>query len=300
MIGVPIDLGSRPLGVEMGPWAIRYAGMAEALEFNGFQYEDAGDLAVRGMGRVRRRDQADEIAEISEELSALVEGSVREGYVPVVLGGDHSASIGSIAGVSKACERLGVLWLDCHPDANTPETSPTGNVHGMPVAISLGFGFPQLVNCGGFSPKVAPENFCIIGAKDIDRGEREFLERTGVRYYTMYDITRRGITEVLDEGIESTLKGCDAVHLSFDIDVLDPVIAPGTGILSRGGLSYREILYVMRTIGNMGLVSSCDVIEINPLLDAQNETAELAVELTLVALGGDYGDYERNYLKNMR
>ena len=300
VIGVPIDLGSKPLGVEMGPAAIRYAGIGEALECNGFQYLDIGDLVISGRGRGRGKNQVDEIARVSEELTGLVADTLLEGGIPLVMGGDHSASIGSIAGAAKACERLGLLWLDCHPDANTPETSPTGNVHGMTVAISLGFGHPKLVNCGGFSPKVSPEDVCIIGAKDIDPGEKEFLKRTGVRCYSTYDITRRGIVEVLDEAIESTLERCDAVHLSFDVDVLDPVIAPGTGILSRGGLSYREISYVMRTIGDRDVIRSCDIIEINPLLDTQNETAELAVELMLAALGGEYGEYERHYLKNMR
>jgi arginase len=167
----------------------------------------------------------------------------------------------------------------------------------MPVAISLGYGYPQLVNCAGFSPKVHPENLCIIGAKDIDKSERDFLNRLGVRMFTLYDIEKLGIARVFEEACKIISNGTDHIHVSFDIDVLDPVIAPGTGIISRGGLSYREIMYVMETLGNMQMVCSIDIIEINPLLDVKNQTSELAVELILAALGGSFGDYERLYLK---
>ena len=215
--------------------------------------------------------------------------------MPVILGGDHSVSIGSIAGASKKAKNLGVIFLDFHPDANTPETSPSGNIHGMTVAISLGHGYPELVNCSGFSPKVLPENICIIGAKDIDTDERIFLNGLGVKMYTLFDIDRFGIYRVMEETLDR-LKECDIIHLSFDVDVLDPLIAPGTGILSKGGLSYREASYIMEALGKSGIVKSIDIIEINPLLDVKNTTAELAIELLLACLGGSYGDYERNYM----
>jgi len=293
IIGVPLDLGSHPLGVEMGPAAIRYAGLIEALDHNAIPYVDLGDLPVH-----HRRDQPAlaEIARVAEELAGLVSTAVAEGYVPIILGGDHSVAIGSIAGVAKQATRLGLLWIDCHPDANTPETSPSGNIHGMSIAIALGCGEPRLTNCFGFQPKVKPENVCIIGAKDIDKGEAEFLRCQGIQMFTLYDIQKYGIVHVIDEAYRIVSDGTDRIHVSFDIDSLDPVIAPGTGIISRGGLTYREISYTMRTFGERHAVSAIDVIEINPLLDVKNQTAELAVELLLLALGGSFGDYERHYL----
>lgn len=295
IFGVPVDLGSKPLGVEMGPAAIRYASLHEALQFSNIEYTDYGDLKINRIDC--KNGSIEEIARVSEELAELVAGAIGEGYIPIILGGDHSASIGSIAGASKKSERLGLLWLDCHPDANVPETSPSGNVHGMTVAISLGYGYPELVRCSQFSPKVLPENICIIGAKDIDREEKDFLDRLGVKMFTLYDIEKSGIVEIFEEAYRIISNGTDRIHVSFDVDVLDPLIAPGTGIISRGGLSYREILYIMATLGNRDIVSSMDIIEINPLLDIKNQTAELAVELILAALGGSFGDYERYYLK---
>jgi arginase len=294
IIGVPVDLGARPLGVDMGPAAIRYAGLLDALRYNEIEYLDYGNMRI---DRPQRENGfVLEIAEMSEELAGLTEESIGEGYVPIILGGDHSASIGSVAGSAKNAGSLGLLWLDYHPDANTPETSPSGNVHGMTVAISLGYGYDQLVRCGGFSPKLPPRNICIVGAKDVDRGEREFLQRLGVKMFTLYDVEKQGIFRVIEEALNHLSTVADSIHVSLDVDVLDPVIAPGTGILSRGGLSYREIMYVMETLGGMDIVRSLDVIEVNPLLDIRNQTAELAVELILAALGGAFGDYERDYL----
>jgi arginase len=293
IFGVPLDLGANKLGVDMGPDAIRYAGLLEALAFNNIEYSDYGNLRIADR---RGREVKETIKEVSEELAELVYEAMKDDFIPIILGGDHSASIGSIAGASKRADKLGVIWLDFHPDANTPETSPSGNIHGMPVAISLGYGYPELVNCAGFKPKILPENICIIGAKDIDEEEKTLLDDLGVKMYTLLDIDRLGIYKVL-ENVLSRLQNCDCIHVSFDVDVLDPLIAPGTGILSKGGLSYREISYVMSTLGKENIVRSMDVIEINPLLDQRNATAELAIELVLSCLGGSYGDYERHYLK---
>jgi arginase len=291
VVGVPLDLGAEKLGVEMGPKAIRHAGLARALEANGIAFEDVGDLAVDRAG-----DPVSVIASVAEQVSELTATAIASGVVPVILGGDHSSAIGSIAGASKAAERLGVVWLDYHPDANTPATSPSGNVHGMTVAISLGEGYPELVNCAGFSPKLKPEDLYIVGAKDIDAGERAFVDSQGIPMYTMFDVERLGITKIVDSVVEGLSQRCDRVHVSFDVDVLDSLVAPGTGIQSRGGLSYREISYVMESLGRLDIVGSLDVIEINPLLDVRNQTSELAIELVLSCLGGSYGDYERNYL----
>lgn len=295
IFGVPIDLGAKPLGVEMAPAAIRHAGLIDALQFSDIEYIDHGDVRIDR--EIYENGSIEEIARVSEDLAGLVVESIGDGYIPIILGGDHSASIGSIAGASKKSERLGLLWLDCHPDANTPETSPSGNVHGMTIAISLGYGYPQLVNCAEFSPKVLPDNICIIGAKDIDKGEQEFLDKVGVKMFTLFDIEKYGIVRVFEEAFSIVSNRTDMIHVSFDIDVLDPVIAPGTGIMSRGGLSHREISYVMEALGKKNVISSIDIIEINPLLDIRNQTSELAVELLLSALGKSYGDYERHYLK---
>jgi arginase len=291
VIGVPLDLGAEKLGVEMGPSAIRHAGLARALKVNGIEFDDVGDLAVDRGG-----DPVSVIGAVAEEVAELTASAVASGVVPVILGGDHSAAIGSIAGAAKESERLGVIWLDYHPDSNTPETSPSGNVHGMTVAISLGYGHAELVNCAGFTPKVRPEDFYMVGAKDIDEGERAFIETQGVPMFTMFDVERLGITQIVDTVLDELASRCDRIHVSFDVDVLDSLVAPGTGIQSRGGLSYREISYVMESLGRLGVVGSLDVIEINPLLDVRNQTSELAIELLLSCLGGSYGDYERNYL----
>ena len=295
IFGVPVDLGSAPLGVEMGPTAIRYAGLIDALQFNNIEYIDHGDLKVDRCAC--ENGSIEVIARVSEELAELVAGAIGDGYIPIILGGDHSASIGSIAGASKKSERLGLLWLDCHPDANTPETSPSGNVHGMTIAISLGYGYPLLANCAKFCPKILPEDICMIGTKDIDKGEKEFLDSMGVKMFTLFDIEKHGIVHVFEEALGIVSARTDMIHVSFDIDVLDPVIAPGTGIMSRGGLSYREISYIMVNLGNKNAINSIDIIEINPLLDIKNQTSELAVDVLLSALGGSYGDYERYYLK---
>lgn len=292
IFGVPLDLGTEKLGVDMGPNAIRYAGLHDALAFNGIDYIDYGDLFFR---HSVDRQPKDTIKEISEELSSLVFEAMKENYIPVILGGDHSVSIGSIAGASKMSDNLGVLWFDFHADSNTPDTSPSGNIHGMPVAISLGYGYPELVDCAGFAPKIRPQNIVIIGAHDIDPPEIEFLSKLGVKVYSLFDIDRFGISKIVEDSIVK-LKHCDSVHVSFDIDVLDPFIAPGTGILSKGGLSYREASYIMNSLGSKQIVRSIDIIEVNPLLDVQNTTAELAVELLLSSLGGSFGDYERNYI----
>ena len=300
IFGVPLDIGAKKLGVDMGPTAIRYADLKEALAYNKIDFEDFGDLLVNKSlynNSNVRNNYIKDVAIISERLAGLVYEALTEDNIPVILGGDHSTSIGSIAGASKKAKRLGLLWLDYHPDANTPETSPSGNIHGMTVAISLGYGYPELVNCAGFSPKILPEDICMIGINDIDKGEKELLQKLGVKVFTLMDIERMGIVRVIEEALRIVTDHCDSVHVSFDIDVLDPLIAPGTGILSRGGLSYREISYVMNFLGKAGIVNSIDIIEINPLLDVKNITSELAVEMLIAALGGTFGDYERNYLK---
>ncbi len=266
IFGVPLDLGVDKLGVDMGPTAVRYAGLKDALIYNKIDFEDSRDLIIdqslysdSGTDENYRKI----ITNTSEELSELTYKALMEEYIPIVLGGDHSTSIGSIAGASKKSKRLGLLWLDKHPDANTPETSPSGNIHGMTVAISLGYGYPELVNCAGSSPKILPEDICMIGVNDVDE-EGRFLDKLGTKVFTLMDIDRIGIVRVVEEALKTVTDQCDLVHVSFDVDVLDPLAAPGSGILSRGGISYREISYIMKSLGEADSVSSIDIIEVNP------------------------------------
>ena len=303
IIGVPIDLGVKKLGVDMGPTAIRYAGIYDALDFGGFTYQDSGDIQVLNHFALRNPwlntgDEArlQEISRVAEFLGTMVYEAANNGEIPIILGGDHSVSIGSIAGLAKTNRRIGLLWIDAHPDANTPETSPTGNVHGMTVAISLGFGHKELVNCMEFHPKVRPEDICIVGAKDIDRGELAFLKKMGIRYFTTYDIAQHGINRVMKEAIEIVATETDAIYVSFDMDVLDCAVAPGTGIENKGGIEYRELSYITHVIGQELDIACLDIIEVNPLLDIRNQTAELSVEVIMGLLGVKYTTYEKKYL----
>lgn len=305
LVGVPLDLGVSKLGVDMGPTALRYAGIHEALNWAGISWRDAGDLDVARNFTLDQlaedaRDHARlrEVVRVSATLGAFVAEARKAGELPIVLGGDHSTAIGSVAGAASSVENLGLLWIDAHPDANTPQTSPSGNIHGMPLAISLGYGVPELTGCLGFCPKVRPENVCIVGAKDIDPDEAEFLTAHGIRCYTTYDIQEMGLAEVMRRAAEVVGKGTDGVHVSFDADVMDMQVAPGTGITTRGGLSYREISYIMRVVARKMRLTSLDVIEVNPLLDQGNSTAELCVELVMGALGIKYTDYEKRYLRS--
>lgn len=300
IIGVPLDLGAKKLGVDMGPTFIRYANLEQAFIYNNIQVEDEGNIPIERSGKpdpdsIMHARKV--ISQVSEKLSEITYKALTEGYIPVVLGGDHSSAIGSIAGVSKKAKRMGLLWFDAHPDSNTPETSPSGNIHGMTVAISMGYGYPELVDCAGFSPKIRPEDICMIGINNIDEGEKELLTKLGVKMFTLMDIEKYGISNVMDDAVKIVTKHTDTVHVSFDVDALEPEIAPGTGILSRGGLNYREILYAMKYLGHENIVSSMDIIEVNPVLDVKNTTAELVIELLMAALGGVFGDYERNYLE---
>lgn len=307
VMGVPLDLGVSKLGVDMGPTAIRYAGIFDAFDHAGFDWADSGDLDVARNfaldslppGR-RSKAKLDEIIRVSGVLAAHVEKALNQGRMPLVLGGDHSTAIGSVAGAAKAAGRMGLLWIDAHPDANTPETSPSGNIHGMPLAVALGHGPRELVHCHGFAPKVLPQDVCIVGARDIDPGETLFLRRHGIRTFTTFDIANQGLHAVMEQAVDIVSRHTDAVYVSFDTDVIEGRTAPGTGIVTRGGLSYREISFIMHYVGKHLDVAAMDVIEVNPLLDTRNRTAELVVELLMAALGVKYTDYEKHYLVRNR
>jgi len=293
LIGVPIDLGAGRRGVDMGPSAIRIADLEARLEQLGYKVEDYGDLDVMipetqqvGKGSLRYKEA---ILKTCAELCREVERILVDGRMPLVLGGDHSLAIGSIAGstnhYARKGEALGLIWFDAHGDANTPETTPSGNIHGMSLAVSLGLGDADLVNLGDRAPKVQARNTVLIGIRDLDQGERETLKRSGCTVYTMRDLDERGMRDVVDEAIRIASDGTAAIHLSFDMDVIDPEDAPGTGTPVWGGVTYREAHLAMEMINDRAEIAAIDVVEVNPVLDSQNMTGILAAELVQSVLG---------------
>jgi arginase len=293
IIGVPVDLGAGRRGVDMGPSAIRIADLEPRLEGLGHHVKDCGDLDVMipetqevGHGKLRYKEP---ILAACRSLCDSVGQSLARGMLPLVLGGDHSIAIGSIAGSSghyaKRGEALGLIWFDAHGDANTPDTTPSGNIHGMSLAVSLGRGDPDLVQLGGRAPKVHPRNAVLIGVRDLDPGERDTLKESGVTVYTMRDLDERGMRDVVDEAIGLASDGTAGVHLSFDLDVVDPEDAPGTGTPVWGGITYREAHLAMEMLSDRAEIVAIDLVEVNPVLDTQNMTGILAAELAQSVLG---------------
>ena len=281
-----MDLGQDRRGVDMGPSAIRYARLNGALEDLGYPVTDLGNVATPIPETVVKREDTDTVGairDVCEEVAREALRMVSDGIFPIFLGGDHSISIGTVSGVAKAAGQTGLLWLDAHADFNTPETSPSGNVHGMPLATLTGRGYPELANLGG-GTAVRAEDVAILGLRSVDRDEREFLAEAGVNVYTMKDVDAYGIASVVRSALKD-LSHLDRVHLSFDLDVVDPEVAPGVGTPVRGGLTYREAHLVMELINEAAVVTSLDVVEINPILDSRNGTAELAVELVESLMG---------------
>jgi arginase len=289
MIGVPLDLGADRRGVDMGPSAIRYANAKERLERLGFNIEDIGNLYVPSRESYSVQDAnlkyLPQIRQVCEELCAVVSKTVERGRFPLVIGGDHGIAIGTVAGAAKHCKQLGLIWFDAHGDLNTDATTPSGNIHGMPLAVSLGLGHPDLTQIGGFSPKVRPENVVIIGARDLDAGERKLIKEKNITVYTMHEIDRLGMARVMEEAIEIVTKGTDAVHLSLDLDGLDPNEAPGVGTPVTGGVTYRESNLAMEMLAEAKILTSAEIVEVNPILDQGNKTAKLAVALIGSILG---------------
>jgi arginase len=288
-----MDLGSGRRGVDMGPSAIRIAGLAERLAELGHKVVDEGDLAIKNMeelkvGDVRARYLA-EIARASRLVGAKVERIVAKGRFPLVLGGDHSISIGTVSAIAAESRRegkkVGLLWVDAHGDINTPETSPSGNIHGMPVAALLGEGPPQLTSIGGEGAKLDPRNIAMVAIRSLDEGEKVRLKHHGVQVHTMSQVDRLGIEAVMKEALARVSDGTDRVHVSFDLDALDPEVAPGVGTPVKGGLDYREAHLLMEILSDSGLMTSLEVVEANPILDVRNASAAFAVELVQSAFG---------------
>lgn len=283
IIGAPMDLGQLRRGVDMGPSAIRYAGIVEKLESLNYEVEDLGDIEINR--RERTVDQETGLRNLkpvvnaSEGLAQKVDQIVGNNHFPLILGGDHSISIGSIAGIAKHYKNLGVIWYDAHGDLNTVETSPSGNIHGMPLAANLGLGHPLLTNIAGYQPKVKFENVVLIGIRSLDEGEKILIKEKGIKVYTMHEIDRLGMTTVMEEAIQYLKDKTDGVHLSLDLDALDPLYTPGVGTPVMGGVSYRESHLAMEMLAESGIITSAEFVEVNPILDEKNKTAKVAVEL---------------------
>jgi len=286
LIGVPQDLGQALRGVDMGPSALRYAGLRRRLAQLGRPVDDAGNIDVPVRDSVEQEGGlacVPAVADVCRRAYEQARRAIAEGALPVFLGGDHSIAIGTIGGVTHE-EPVGVLWIDAHADCNTPETSPSGNVHGMPLAVLLGRGVDALVGIGRGGAKLEPSDVILFALRDVDPGEREFLRRLSVGVYTMREIDERGVAECAREALVR-LSHRRRLHVSLDMDALDPVTAPGVGTAVPGGLTYREAHLLMELIADDGRARSVDVVEINPMLDQRNRTASIAVELLASLLG---------------
>ncbi len=293
ILGVPLDLGQSRRGVDMGPSAVRVAGLEARLESLGHIVEDGGNVSV-AMAELKQAGDPSakylkEITSTCTKSAELVVKALEAGKIPLVVGGDHSVAAGTVSGVAEFYrrdnKRVGLLWIDAHSDINTPDTSPSGNVHGMPLAALLGLGPSELGNIFNFSPKVKPENCVLFGVRDIDAAERDNILRAGIHVFTMRDIDERGIRSLMEEALYIVGKGTVGYHVSLDMDWVDPEDAPGVGTPVRGGATYREAHLAMEIIADRGGMLSFEIVEINPILDEKNRTAELAVELTASAFG---------------
>jgi arginase len=293
VIGVPLDLGQSRRGVDMGPSAVRVAGLEARLEAIGHEVEDGGNVPV---AIPEQKKEGDTRAKYLKEITAtctkhaeLVLKTLEAGKVPLALGGDHSMAAGTVSGVAefyrRQNQRVGLIWIDAHTDINTPDSSPSGNVHGMPLAALMGLWPGDLANIYNFSPKVKPENCVLVGVRDIDAVEKENVRKAGIGVFTMRDIDERGMRTVMEEALRLAGRGTAGYHISLDMDWVDPEDAPGVGTPVRGGATYREAHLAMEIIADHGRMLSLEIVEVNPVIDEHNRTADLAVELTLSAFG---------------
>jgi arginase len=293
IIGVPMDLGQSRRGVDMGPSALRVAGLQARIKQLGHTVEDIGNVSVKQAEEqhygVKNAKYLNEIAETCRGVAEITERTLADGFLPIVLGGDHSIAVGSLTGVSshfrKKGQRIGYIWLDAHGDMNTPETSPSGNVHGMPLASIIGYGATELVDLLDFKPKVEPRNVSLVGVRDLDSRERRLIKESGVHVFTMRDIDERGMREVMTEAIRIASDDTGGLAVSLDMDFVDPSDAPGVGTPVQGGVTYRESHYAMEMLADSDAMVSLEVVEINPVIDEHNMTALLGVELVLSGLG---------------
>jgi arginase len=293
IIGSPMDLGAGRRGVDMGPSVVRIAGLSQKIKALGYEVEDFGNIPVKLAETIVNEHcnakYLKEISEANEVLANKVVEILESDSLPVILGGDHSIAIGSVSGVAKfykeRSSRIGIVWIDAHLDCNTPETTISGNIHGMPLAVLLGYGAPELVNIGGFHPKVRPEDCVVIGVRDLDPGEIELARHIGLKVFTMRDIDELGMSRVMDEAIDIASRHTVGFHATFDIDFVDPTYAPGVGTPVPGGGTYRESHLAMEKIYDSGKAVSIELTEINAVLDIENRTGKLGADLVLSALG---------------
>ena len=293
ILGVPLGYGSSMAGVDIGPAALRVARLHQRISRLGYTVHDLGDMRLERPQTFPEIDDklkyVREISNACEQLATEVKTILEADQFPIILGGDHAIAMGSFAGVAshfkKQDQTLGLIWFDAHADMNTPETTPSGNIHGMPLAVLLGYGAPELTNIAGFGPKLDPRLCAHVGARDIDAGERELIRQLGMRFFTMREIDERGMSACMDEAIAIASRGTAGYAVTFDVDALDPGDAPGSGTLVRGGLTYREAHLGMEKIAEAGGMRLLEMVEINTALDVNNKTAELGVELILSALG---------------
>jgi arginase len=293
ILGVPMDLGQSRRGVDMGPSALRVAGLQARLKQLGYQVEDIGNISVKQPEEQhygdKRAKYLNEIAETCQGLAETVEKTLNDDMMPMILGGDHSIAAGSVAGVAsffrKQSKRIGLIWLDAHGDVNTPESSPSGNVHGMPLASIMGYGAPELTELCNFKPKIEPQNVAMVGIRELDTKERQLVKKSGVHVFTMREIDERGMRDVMAEALRFATDDTNGVAISLDMDFLDPTEAPGVGTPVRGGVTYREAHLALEMIADSRSLVSFELVEINPVVDLHNKTAILGVELALSGLG---------------
>ena len=293
LIGFPMDLGADRRGVDMGPSALRIAGLPERLQNLGYKIIDDGDIIIQIKEKQKvenpKLKYLDEILKTSRILAQKVEKSLSQNHFPLCIGGDHSMAIGTIAGISSYCIKnklkLGVIWIDAHADMNTDETTPSGNIHGMPLATSLGLGNEKLVKFYGFSPKLKPENTALIGVRSIDEFEKKNIKQMNLSVYTMSDVDKFGIHRIIARVLKQFQEKVDHIHVSFDLDGVDPALAPGVGTPVPGGLNFRESHLLMESIAECGCMSSLEVTEVNPILDDKNKSAQFAAELIASSMG---------------
>lgn len=293
IIGFPVDLGAGRRGVDMGPSALRIAGLESKLKALGYKVEDTGDINIEIMERQKiinpKLKYLDEILKTSKKLASRIEKVLEQNKFPLCLGGDHSMALGTLAGIASYCRKnnltLGVIWIDAHADMNTDETTPSGNIHGMPLAASMGLGHPELVDFYGFAPKLKPENCTIIAARSIDPEERINIKKLNPTVYTMSDVDKLGIHRIISRVLKQFKEKVDHIHVSFDVDSVDPNFAPGVGTPVPGGLNYREAHLLMESIAECGCMSSLGVAEVNPILDVKNNSAKFAADLIASSMG---------------
>lgn len=293
LIGFPMDLGAGRRGVDMGPSALRIAGIEKRLENLGYVVSDLGDIFIRNQERQKIKNTKlkylEEITRTSKLLAKRVEKSLDQNHFPLCIGGDHSMAIGTLAGISSYCKKnkqeLGLIWIDAHADMNTEETTPSGNIHGMSVAASLGLGSKSLAQIYGHAKKIKSENVAFIGIRSLDQGEKEIINHLKLKVYTMTEVDRKGINFIINKILKELKSRVDHIHVSFDVDCIDPSVAPGVGTPVSGGLSYREAHLLMETIAECGCMSSLEVAEVNPILDTKNKSADITAELIASSMG---------------